>query len=129
MLLAFHCGQVKIRRSISCLQCHSPNFCSRIPGPFYFATFVMHRPSRQAGAEPAPGTDFRAAHPRIYIAVTLLSTLPANISRMPPQSQEPLTIDDLDGLKPGSRILRLKGPIVLGTLFQFQPAIRANGAK
>ncbi len=48
---------------------------------------------------------------------------------MPPQSQEPLTIDDLDGLKPGNRILRLKGPIVLGTLFQFQSVIRAKDAK
>jgi anti-sigma B factor antagonist len=47
---------------------------------------------------------------------------------MPLQSQEPLHIDDLDGSKPGQRILRLEGPVVLGTLFQFQSAIRAKDA-
>jgi anti-sigma B factor antagonist len=47
---------------------------------------------------------------------------------MPLQSQEPLTIEDLDGSKPGQRILDLKGPVVLGTLFQFQSAIRAKNA-
>ncbi len=45
---------------------------------------------------------------------------------MPLQSQEPLTIDELDGAQPGQRILRLQGPVVLGTLFQFQSAIRAK---
>lgn len=47
---------------------------------------------------------------------------------MPLQSQEPLSIEDLDGPKPGHRILRLQGPVVLGTLFQFQSAIRAKDA-
>jgi anti-sigma B factor antagonist len=48
---------------------------------------------------------------------------------MPLQSQEPLTIDDLDGARSGQRILRLRGPVVLGTLFQFQSAIRAKDAR
>ncbi len=47
---------------------------------------------------------------------------------MPLQSQEPLTIQDLNGTQPGQRILRLQGPVVLGTLFQFQAAIRAKKA-
>jgi anti-sigma B factor antagonist len=47
---------------------------------------------------------------------------------MPILSQEPLTIEDLDGARPGQRILRLRGPVVLGTLFQFQTAIRAKDA-
>ena len=47
---------------------------------------------------------------------------------MPLSSQEPLSIEDLDGPQPGQRILVLKGPIVLGTLFQFQGAIRAKEA-
>lgn len=44
------------------------------------------------------------------------------------RSQEPLYIDDLDGPKSGQRILRLQGPVVLATLFQFQSAIRAKDA-
>lgn len=47
---------------------------------------------------------------------------------MPLQSQEPLHIDDLEGPKPSQRILRLQGPVVLATLFQFQSAIRAKDA-
>jgi anti-sigma B factor antagonist len=47
---------------------------------------------------------------------------------MPLQSQEPLSIEDLNGSKPGQRILRLQGPVVLQTLFQFQAAIRAKEA-
>lgn len=47
---------------------------------------------------------------------------------MPIQSQEPLHIEDLDGPKPGQRILRLRGPVVLATLFQFQSTIRAKDA-
>jgi anti-sigma B factor antagonist len=47
---------------------------------------------------------------------------------MPLQSQEPLSIEDRDGPKPGQRILRLQGPVVLGTLFQFQGTIRAKDA-
>jgi anti-sigma B factor antagonist len=45
---------------------------------------------------------------------------------MPLQSQEPLHIDDLEGPRPGQRILHLQGPVVLATLFQFQAAIRAK---
>src|SRR5215470_18683221 len=47
---------------------------------------------------------------------------------MPLQSQQPLTIDELEGVQSGQRILRLQGPVVLGTLFQFQGAIRAKDA-
>ena|SRR5579864_9390832 len=47
---------------------------------------------------------------------------------MPLHSQEPLTIEDLEGSSPGQRILRFKGPVVLGTLFQFQAAIRTKDA-
>jgi anti-anti-sigma factor len=47
---------------------------------------------------------------------------------MPLPSQEALHIDDLEGPRPGQRILRLQGPVVLATLFQFQAAIRAKDA-
>jgi anti-anti-sigma regulatory factor len=47
---------------------------------------------------------------------------------MSPLSQEPLAIKDLDGPQPGQRILRLQGPVVLGTLFQFQSTLRAKDA-
>jgi anti-sigma B factor antagonist len=43
-------------------------------------------------------------------------------------SQEPLTIEDLSGPRPGQRVLRLKGPVVLSTLFQFQASLRAKDA-
>ena len=43
-------------------------------------------------------------------------------------SQEPLTIEDLAGPRPGQRVLRLKGPVVLSTLFQFQGSLRAKDA-
>ena len=43
-------------------------------------------------------------------------------------SQEPLNIEDFDGAKPGQRVLRFQGPVVLGTVFQFQAAIRAKDA-
>jgi anti-anti-sigma factor len=43
-------------------------------------------------------------------------------------SQEPLAIEDLDGARPDQRVLRLKGPVVLGTLFQFESTIRAQDA-
>src|ERR1700757_1789061 len=43
-------------------------------------------------------------------------------------SQEPLTIEDMSGPRPGQRVLRLKGPVVLSTLFQFQAALRAKDA-
>jgi anti-sigma B factor antagonist len=48
---------------------------------------------------------------------------------MSPIAQEPLTIVDLDGPRPGQRILRLQGPLVLGTLFQFQSTLRAKTAQ
>jgi len=75
-----------------------------------------------------PRRRFPSRAPKIYILVTFLIALATNISRMPPLSQEPLTIDDLDGVQSGQRILRLQGPIVLGTLFQFQSTIRAKDA-
>lgn len=43
-------------------------------------------------------------------------------------SQEPLSIEELDGSKPGQRILRLKGPVVLNAVFQFQSTLRARNA-
>ena len=45
---------------------------------------------------------------------------------MPLTSQEPLNIEDLDGSQPGQRILRLQGPVVLGTLFHFQSTLRSR---
>lgn len=48
---------------------------------------------------------------------------------MPPLSQEPLTIEDIEGSHPGQRVLRLQGPLVLGTLFQFQSTLRARQAR
>jgi anti-sigma B factor antagonist len=45
---------------------------------------------------------------------------------MSPLSQEPLSIEDLNGPQPGQRILRLQGPVVLATLFQFQSTLRAK---
>ena len=45
---------------------------------------------------------------------------------MSPIAQEPLSIQDLNGARPGQRIIRLQGPVVLGTLFQFQAALRAK---
>lgn len=41
-------------------------------------------------------------------------------------SHEPLNIEDLDGPYPGQRILRLQGPVVLGTLFLFQSTVRTR---
>jgi anti-sigma B factor antagonist len=43
-------------------------------------------------------------------------------------SQELLHIEDFSGPRPGQRILRLQGPVVLGTLFQFQSTLRAKDA-
>jgi anti-sigma B factor antagonist len=40
--------------------------------------------------------------------------------------QEPLTIEDIAGLQNGERILRLKGPILINNLFDFQAKVRAN---
>ena|SRR6266581_4388389 len=43
-------------------------------------------------------------------------------------SQEPLHVEDFNGPRPGQRVLRLQGPVVLGTLFQFQSTVRAKDA-
>jgi len=43
-------------------------------------------------------------------------------------SQEPLTIEDFSGPRPGQRVLRLRGPVVLTTLFHFQSTLRAKDA-
>lgn len=48
---------------------------------------------------------------------------------MPPLSQEPLSIEDIEGPLPGQRILRLEGAVVLGTLFQFQSTLRSKQAR
>jgi anti-sigma B factor antagonist len=39
--------------------------------------------------------------------------------------QEPLVIEDLTG-ENGQRILRLKGPIIISNLFEFQSLVRGN---
>jgi anti-sigma B factor antagonist len=43
--------------------------------------------------------------------------------------QEPLTIEDFAGLKNGYRVLRLKGPIVISNLFDFQHRVRSNTSR
>ena len=43
--------------------------------------------------------------------------------------QEPLVIEDLAGPKEGQRILRLTGPLVLTTLFDFQSKVRADSSR
>ena len=43
--------------------------------------------------------------------------------------QEPLVIEDIVGPKDGQRILRLTGPLVLTTLFDFQSKVRADTSK
>jgi|SRR5215467_2912554 anti-sigma B factor antagonist len=40
---------------------------------------------------------------------------------------EPLTIEDL-GVQNQTRILRLSGPLTIGTLYQFQDMVRSNSA-
>jgi anti-sigma B factor antagonist len=42
---------------------------------------------------------------------------------------EPLTIQDEPGLKDGQRILRLSGPLVMSTLFDFQSKVRTNTSR
>ncbi|MGA7884127.1 MAG: STAS domain-containing protein [Acidobacteriaceae bacterium] len=39
---------------------------------------------------------------------------------------QPLALEVLSGQAPGSRILRLTGPLVLNNLFSFQDALRAD---
>jgi anti-sigma B factor antagonist len=41
-------------------------------------------------------------------------------------SAEPLTLESVAGQAPGSRILRLTGPLTLGTLFDFQNTLRTD---
>ena len=43
--------------------------------------------------------------------------------------QEPLSIEDLTGPKPGQRILRLTGPLTISNLFDFQSRVRADNSK
>jgi anti-sigma B factor antagonist len=43
--------------------------------------------------------------------------------------QEPLVIEDLAGPKDGQRILRLTGPLVLTTLFDFQSKVRSDTSR
>ena len=40
--------------------------------------------------------------------------------------QEPLHIEDSNGSKPGERILRLSGPVLISNLFEFQSLARAS---
>jgi len=43
--------------------------------------------------------------------------------------QEPLIIEDSPGPRPGQRILRLTGPLVMTTLFDFQAKVRADNSR
>jgi anti-sigma B factor antagonist len=43
--------------------------------------------------------------------------------------QEPLTIEDIPGPKEGQRILRLTGPLVMTTLFDFQSRVRTDNSR
>jgi anti-sigma B factor antagonist len=43
--------------------------------------------------------------------------------------QEPLTIEDFAGADNEHRILRLKGPIIISNLFDFQARVRSNTAR
>jgi anti-sigma B factor antagonist len=43
--------------------------------------------------------------------------------------QEPLVIEDFPGPKEGQRILRLSGPLVIATLFDFQAKVRADNSR
>jgi len=43
--------------------------------------------------------------------------------------QEPLVIEDLAGAKDGQRIFRLKGPLVINNLFDFQAKVRADNSR
>ena len=40
--------------------------------------------------------------------------------------QQSLVIEDIPGPKDGQRVLRLSGPLVMSTLFDFQAKVRAN---
>jgi anti-sigma B factor antagonist len=43
--------------------------------------------------------------------------------------QEPLVIEDLAGPQEGQRVLRLTGPLVLSTLFDFQAKVRTDNCR
>ena len=43
--------------------------------------------------------------------------------------QQPLVIEDIPGPKDGQRVLRLSGPLVISTLFDFQAKVRANNSR
>jgi anti-sigma B factor antagonist len=43
--------------------------------------------------------------------------------------QDPLRIDDRPGTQPGQRVLRLTGPLVLATIFDFQATVRADQSR
>jgi len=43
--------------------------------------------------------------------------------------QDPLVIEDTAGSKPGQRILRLKGPLTINNLFDFQSRVRTDTSK
>jgi anti-sigma B factor antagonist len=43
--------------------------------------------------------------------------------------REPLIIEDRGGLEEGQRILRLKGPILISNLFEFQNKVRTESSK
>jgi anti-sigma B factor antagonist len=42
---------------------------------------------------------------------------------------EPLAIEDLSGPKDGQRILRLSGPLIIATLFDFQNKVRTSTSR
>jgi anti-sigma B factor antagonist len=62
---------------------------------------------------------------RIYIRLTIDSRRPHYYLAMP---QEPLVIEDIPGLKDGQRVLRLRGPLVMTTLFEFQAKVRSSNS-
>jgi len=43
--------------------------------------------------------------------------------------QEPLAIEDIPGPKPGQRILRLTGPLIISNLFDFQSRVRTDASQ
>src|SRR5271167_3465185 len=43
--------------------------------------------------------------------------------------REPLVIEDFPGPKDGQRILRLSGPLVVSTLFDFQAKVRSDNSR
>jgi anti-sigma B factor antagonist len=64
---------------------------------------------------------------KINIPVTIGQPIGHNIFAMP--SSEPLVIEDIPGPKTGQRILRLSGPLVIATLFEFQAMVRTDNSR